>query len=88
MNDQIELEQGWNNEPLKDLYPTQALLSKSTKWMEMLQNFLRMIRDTNGVPLATVIPKHIVPRPDSDDIVFGLQYSEYASRDDEMIERA
>ena len=22
MNDQIELEQGWNNEPLKDLYPT------------------------------------------------------------------
>ena len=35
MNDHIELEQGWNNDPLKDLYPTQSLLSKSTKWMEM-----------------------------------------------------
>ena len=31
MNDQIELEQGWKNEPLKELYPTQALLTKSTK---------------------------------------------------------
>ena len=36
MNDQIELEQGWNNEPLKGLYPTQSLLSNSTKWMEAL----------------------------------------------------
>ena len=26
MNDQIELEQGCNNDPLKDLYPAQALL--------------------------------------------------------------
>ena len=74
MNDQIELEKGWNNEPLKDLYLTQALLKNSTKWMEMLQNVLRMIRDANGVPLAAVIRKRIVPQPDSDDIAFGLQY--------------
>ena len=87
-NEKIELEQGWNNEPLKDLYPTQDLLSNSTKWMEMLQNVLRMIRDSNGVPLAPVIRKRIVPRPDSDEIAFGLQYSEYVSNDDEMIERA
>ena len=88
MNDQIELEQGWDNDPLKDIYPTHALLSNSTKWMEMLQNVLCMIRDANCVPLAAVIHKHIVPRLDSDDIAFGLQYSEYASHDDEMIERA
>ena len=25
MNDQMALEEGWNNEPLKKLYPTQAL---------------------------------------------------------------
>ena len=56
--------------------------------MEMLQNVLRMIRDANDVPLAAVIRKCIVPRPDSDDIAFGLQYSEYASHDDEMIELA
>ena len=74
MNDQIELEQGQNNELLKDIYPTQALLSNSTKWMDMLQNVLRMIRDANGVPLAAVIHKHIIPRPDSDDIAFGLHY--------------
>ena len=55
MNDQIELEQYWNNEPLKELYPTQALLTNSTKWMEMLQNVLCMIFDANGVPLAAVI---------------------------------
>ena len=36
MNDQIELEQGWKNESLKDLYPTQSLLTNTTKWMEML----------------------------------------------------
>ena len=48
----------------------------------MLQNFLRMICDANGVPLAAVICKRIFPRTDSDDIAFGLQYSEYASRDD------
>ena len=56
--------------------------------MEMLQNFLCMIRDANGVPLAAVIRKLIFPRPDSDDIAFSLQYSEYAFHDDEMIERA
>ena len=33
MNDQIELEQVWKNEPLKDLYPTQAHLTNSTKWI-------------------------------------------------------
>ena len=88
MNDQFDLEQGWKNEPLKDLYPTQAHLTNSTKWMEMLQNVLRMIRDAYGVPLAAVIRKRISPRPDSDDIAFGVQHSEYASHDDEMIERA
>ena len=56
--------------------------------MEMLQNVLHVICDADGVPFAAVIFKHIVPRPDSDDIAFGLQYSEYASHDDEMIERA
>ena len=88
MNDQFYLEQGWKNEPLKDLYPTQVHLTNSTKWMEMLQNVLRMIRDANGAPLAAVIRKRIIPRPDSDDIAFGLQHSEYASRGDEMIEPA
>ena len=47
-----------------------------------------MIRDANGVPLAAVIRKRIFPRPDSDDIAFGLQHSEYVSHDDEMIELA
>ena len=74
MNDQMELEQGCNNEPLKDIYPAQALLSNSTKWMEMLQIFFNMIRDANGVPLAAVIRKQIIPRTDSDDITFVLQY--------------
>ena len=72
MNDQFDLEQGWKNDPLKDLYTTQDHLTNSTKWMEMLQNVLRMIRDANGVPLAAVIHKRIVPRPDSYDIAFGL----------------
>ena len=54
----------------------------------MLQNVVLMICDANGVTLAAVICKRIVPRPDSDDIASGLQYSEYASHDDEMIERA
>ena len=39
-------------------------------------------------PHAAVICKRIVTRPDSDDIAFGLQHSEYASHDDDMIERA
>ena len=88
MNDQFDMEQGWKNEPLKDLYPTQYHLTNSTKWMEMLQNFLHMIRDVNGVPLTAVIFKCIVPRTDSNGIAFGLQHSEYASHDDEMVERA
>ena len=83
-----DLEQGWKNEPLKDLYPTQDHITNSTKWMDMLQNVLRMIRDANGVPLAAVICKRLVPPPDSDDIAFGLQHSEYVSHDEEMIERA
>ena len=87
-NDQFDLEQGWKNEPLKYLYPTQAHLKNSTKGTDMLQNGLRMISDANGAPLAAVIHKRIIPRPDSDDIAFGLQHSEYTSRDDDMIERA
>ena len=50
MNDQFDLDQGWKNEPLKDIYPTQAHITNSTKWMDMLQNVLRMIRDANGAP--------------------------------------
>ena len=88
MNDQIELEQGCKNDPLKDLYPTQAFITNSTKWMEMLQNVLRIICDANGLPLAAVICKRIVPQPESGDIAFSLQHLEYASRDDEMIELA
>ena len=56
--------------------------------MEMLQNVLRMIRDANGVPIAAVICKRIILRPDNYDIAFGLQHSEYATHDNEMIERA
>ena len=33
MNDQMALEEGWNNEPLKELYPTQTHTSKPTKWL-------------------------------------------------------
>ena len=88
MNDNFDLEQGWKNEPLNGFYPTHTLLTNSTKWMEMLRNVLRMIRDANGVPLSAVIRKRIVPRPYSDDVAFGLQHSEYASHDDEMIESA
>ena len=61
MNDRFDLEQGWKNETLKDLYPIQAHLTKSTKWMEMLQNILCMIRDANDAPLAAVIRKLIIP---------------------------
>ena len=45
----------------------------------MLQNILHMIRDANGVPLAAVIRKGIIPRNDSDDIAFRLQHSEHVS---------
>ena len=31
MNDQMALEEGWNNEPLKELYPTQAHINHPTK---------------------------------------------------------
>ena len=82
MNDQFELERGWKNDPLNDLYPTQAHLTNSTKWMDMLHNFMRMICDANGVTLTAVIRKRIIYRPDSDDIAFGLQHSEYVSHDD------
>ena len=36
MNDQMDLEQGWKNKPLKELYPTQYHITNSTKCMEML----------------------------------------------------
>ena len=72
MNDQMALEEGWNNEPLKEIYPNQAHTSNPTKWLEMLVNVLRMIRDVNGVPLAAVICKCLIPPPDNEDMAFGL----------------
>ena len=54
----------------------------------MLQNVLRMIPDANGAPLAAVICKRLIPLPDSEDIAFGLQHSEYVSHGEEIIERA
>ena len=84
----MDLEQGWKNNPLKELYPIQAHITNSTKWMEMLQNVLRMIRDANVVPLAAVIRKRLIPLPDTEDMAFGLQHSKYVSHDNEMIERA
>ena len=56
--------------------------------MEILQNVLRMISDTNGVPLAGVICKRLIPLPGTEDMAFGLQHSKYVSHDDEMIECA
>ena len=47
-----------------------------------------MIRDANGVPLATVIRKRLIPLPDNEGMAFGLQHSKYLSHGDEMIERA
>ena len=88
MNDQMDLEQGWKNDPLKELYPTQAHITNSTKWMEMLLNVLRMIRDANGVPLAAVINKRLIPLTYNEDMAFDLQHSKYISHNDEMIERA
>ena len=49
MNDQISLEEGWNNEPLKDLYPTQAHINHPTKWLEMLA--IMMVRETIKIHL-------------------------------------
>ena len=72
MNDQMALEEGWDSEPLKELYPTQAHTSNPTKWLEMLLNVLRMIRDANGVPLTTVICKRLIQLPDNEDMAFGL----------------
>ena len=88
MNDQISLEKGWKNEPLKELYPTQAHKNHPTKWLEMLVNVLRMIRDVNGIPLAAVIRKRLTSPPDNEDMAFGLRQSKYISHNDEMIERA
>ena len=65
MNDQMDLEQGWKNKPLKELYPTQAHTNNATKWLEMLLNVLCMIRDANGVPLAAVIRKRLIPLPEN-----------------------
>ena len=59
MNEKIYLEKGCKNDLLKDLYPTQAHITNSTKWMEMLQNVLRMIRDANFIPLTAVIHKRL-----------------------------
>ena len=88
MNDQMALEEGWKNEPLKELYPNQAHINHPTKWLEMLGNVLRLIRDVNGVPLAAVILKRLIPPPDNEDMAFGPRHSKYISHDDEMIERA
>ena len=88
MNDQMALEEGWNKEPLKELYPTQDHINHPTKWLEMLVNVLRMIHNVNGVPLAAVIRKRLIPPPDNEDMDFGLRHSKYISHDDEMIERA
>ena len=79
----MALEGGWNKDPLKDLYPTQAHTNHPTKWLEMLVNVLRMIRDVNGVPLVAVICKRLVPPPDNEDMVFGLRHSKYISHNDE-----
>ena len=54
----------------------------------MLHNVLHLIRNANGVPLAAVISMRLIPLPDSEDIAFGLQHSEYISHDEDMIERA
>ena len=43
----------------------------------MLGNVLRMIRDVNGVPLAAVIRKRLIPPPDNEDMAFG----EYTAHD-------
>ena len=88
MNDQIALEEGWNKDPLNELYPTQAHITNSAKWMEMLPNVLRMIRDANGVPLVAVICKRLIPLPDNEDMAFGLHHSKYISHDDDIIDRA
>ena len=74
MNDEMALEEGWNNDPLKELYPNQAHTSNPTKWLDMLLNVLRMIRNENGAPLAAVIRKRLIPLPDNEDMAFGLRH--------------
>ena len=51
-------------------------------------NVLLMIRDANGVPLAAVIRKRLIPLRDNEDMAFDLRHSKYLSHDDKMIERA
>ena len=51
-------------------------------------NVLRMIRNVNGVPLAGLICKRLIPPPDNEDMAFGLRHSKYISHDDEMIKHA
>ena len=74
INDQMALEEGWKNEPLKELYPTQAHINHPTKWLEMLLNVLCMIRDVNGAPLVAIIRKRLTPLPDNEDMAFGLRH--------------
>ena len=88
MNEQMALEEGWNNKPLTELYPTQAHINHPTKWLEMLGNVLSMIRDVHGVPLAAVIRKRLIPPPENEDMAFGLRHSKYISHVDNMIESA
>ena len=33
MNDQMALEEGWNNDPIKEIYPTQAHTNNAAKWI-------------------------------------------------------
>ena len=89
MIEQMALEESWDNEPASELYPTPALIkSNQTKWVETLKNLLTMIRDPNGVPHAAVICKHLIQSHVVANPAFGKKCSDYASYDDEMIERA
>ena len=47
-----------------------------------------VIRGVNGVPLAAVIRKRLIPPPENEYMDFGLRHSKYLSHDDKMIERA
>ena len=64
------------------------VFSKSSSVAGDVGNVLRMIRDVNGVPLAAVIRKRLIPPPDNEDMDFGPRQSKYISHDNEMIERA
>ena len=54
----------------------------------MERHHVLLIRDVNGVPLAAVIRKRLIPPPDNEDMAFGLRHSKYKSHDDKMIEHA